>query len=176
MGTPNIINQDQIAIAGAKSQQRSSAMQPNSTDKFFNTLSEISNIAGPTAFYAVNHATGGTASNITPSAQAVAAAVNASASPMGSTGAYGTNIGGMGISGGASLSTGAYSTVGGTASIGGVGSNLESIIGQTASTQAYMLGIQMEMGNQQTTFTSVSNAMNVKHSMMKSVINNFRVA
>lgn len=172
MSTPTIIGQDQTAIIGAKSAQKNAAMQPDSTDKFFNTLSEITNIAGPTAYYTTNHLSGGTATSITPSAQAVSAAINASSGSMGygSMGGFSTGMSGMTTMGGG-LGMSASTT-----STGGVSGNLESIISETANSQAYLLGIQMQMGNQQTMFTSVSNAMNVKHGMMRSVINNFRVS
>ncbi|HLD43839.1 MAG TPA: hypothetical protein VJC18_00270, partial [bacterium] len=54
-------------------------------------------------------------------------------------------------------------------------SNVESIISDTATSQAYLIGIQAQLGQQQSTFTAVSNALNVKHSMEKSAIQNFRV-
>ena len=51
---------------------------------------------------------------------------------------------------------------------------LEDILAETASSQSYLLGIQAEVSAQQTTYSSVSNALNTKMAMERSAIQNFR--
>lgn len=149
------------------------ALQQQSATKmsFMDTLQYATSVAGPSVAAGVNMATGGNAYSTTKAGAAVSAAVNAAQGGMG--------VASLGYSGSPSYLTGSssmgMSTTTGTTSTAGMTSNVEGILQETAASQAYLLGIQMEMGNQQTTFTSVSNALNVKHSMMKSVINNFRV-
>ncbi len=140
---------------------------------FYDKLQYATAVAGPAVAAGTNMATGGNSYKMTTAGMAVSAAVNASQGGSG-TATLGYS-GGMGL--GTSGSTGAYTGTTGTtsSSTGGMAGNVESILQDTAASQAYLLGIQMEMGNNQTMFTSVSNALNVKHSMMKSVINNFRV-
>lgn len=142
---------------------------------FYDKLQYATAVAGPAVAAGVNMGAGGNSYKTTTAGMAVSAAVNAA------QGSSGTAT--LGYSGGMALgtsgSTGAYTgsstgSTGGTGA-GGMSGNVESILQDTAASQAYLLGIQMEMGNNQTMFTSVSNALNVKHSMMKSVINNFRV-
>ena len=68
-----------------------------------------------------------------------------------------------------------YSSAGGaSAAGGGVGANVENILAETATSQAYLIGIQAQMGQQQSTFTAISNALNTKYGMERSVIQNFR--
>jgi hypothetical protein len=138
---------------------------------FFDKLQYATAVAGPAVAAGVNQATGGNSYTMTTAGMAVSAAVNASQGGSG-TATLGYS-GGMGLTAGGT--GGAYSTGTTGSSTGGMAGNVESILQDTAASQAYLLGIQMEMGNNQTMFTSVSNALNVKHSMMKSVINNFRV-
>lgn len=54
-------------------------------------------------------------------------------------------------------------------------SDLESMLQESAISQAYLIGIQSQLGMQQTTFTSVSNALNMKHQGERSAIQNFKV-
>lgn len=77
-------------------------------------------------------------------------------------------------SGGSYLGAGGMSfqtTPGGT---GEVATDVESILSDTATSQSYLIGIQAQMGFQQTQFTSISNALATKHSMERSAIQNFR--
>lgn len=141
---------------------------------FYDKLQYATAVAGPAIAAGVNQATGGNSYKMTTAGMAVSAAVNAAqgggVATLGYSGGMGLSQNGMG-----SAYTGTTPSTGTPGSTGGMSGNVESILQDTAASQAYLLGIQMEMGNNQTMFTSVSNALNVKHSMMKSVINNFRV-
>ncbi|MBF0106320.1 MAG: hypothetical protein HQM16_13460 [Deltaproteobacteria bacterium] len=55
-----------------------------------------------------------------------------------------------------------------------VASDVESILADSALSQAYLIGIQAQLGQQQSTFTALSNAMNVKFGMERSAIQNFK--
>ena len=84
----------------------------------------------------------------------------------------GTYYGGaspMGLTSGAG-----YSTTGTTGTTGDVSTDVESILASTATSQSYLIGLQAMMGQQQSTFTAISNALNVKYSMERSAIQNFR--
>jgi hypothetical protein len=176
MALPTILPPDQTATFGAKSTYAKSSLQPSGFDKFLNAASYTAQTFGPLAYATTNAATGGSSTTTSQSGQIVAAAINSAASQ--STG--GNVVGGYSPSF-VTTNTGSaatYDYTDGTSTgstSGGLSGNVESILADTAASQAYLLGIQMQMGEQQTMFTSISNAMNVKHTMMKSVINNFRV-
>jgi len=78
--------------------------------------------------------------------------------------------------GGSSASSAAYYTGGGSYSTGTdySSSDVESILAETATSQAYLIGIQAQMGQMQSTFTALSNAVNVKTSMEREAIRNFK--
>lgn len=59
-------------------------------------------------------------------------------------------------------------------SSGDLATDVESILTETATSQAYLIGIQAQMGQQQATFTAISNALNVKTSMEREAIRNFK--
>jgi hypothetical protein len=171
MALPTILPPDVNATIGAKSNYNSNALKPSGFDKFLNTASYTAQTFGPLAYATTNASTGNVNST---SSQIVGAAINATASQNTSysggmsfgttsspTPATGVMVGAPGSSG--------------SSSMGGLSSNVESILSDTAASQAYLLGIQMQMGEQQTMFTSVSNAINVRDSMKKMVINNFKV-
>lgn len=183
MALPTILPPDQTATFGAKSTYAKNTTGPSGFDKFLNAASYTAQTFGPLAYTTTNAATGGTSTSTSQSGQIVAAAINSAASQ----GSGGNVFGGSPsyvTSGASSMATGGsgvattydYGTSSTGTSTGGLSGNVESILADTAASQAYLLGIQMQMGEQQTMFTSISNAMNVKHSMMKSVINNFRVS
>lgn len=174
MALPTILAPDQTAVIGAKNTYNTNVTKPGAFDKFLSTASYTAQTFGPLAYASTNAATG----NINgTSSQIVGAAINATAS-------QNTSYGGMPSF--ATTSMGSSPSYTGTTSIGitgsagssgmtGLSSNVESILSDTAASQAYLLGIQMQMGEQQTMFTSVSNAINVRDSMKKQVINNFKV-
>lgn len=80
--------------------------------------------------------------------------------------------------GGLSYGTPSFATTG-TATTGTTGStgmgNVEGILQESATSQAYLIGIQAQLGYQQTFYTGFSNALNAKFNMERSAIQNFRV-
>lgn len=173
MALPTILPSDQVATTGAKNTYYNNATQSSGFDKFLNTAAYTAQTFGPLAYATTNAATGGSSTTSTTSAQIVGAAINSAAmnTPLGST-SYATT---SGYSPSSSVSIGATGTYGSTTSSSSLSGNVESILQDTAASQAYLLGIQMQMGEQQTMFTSISNAINVRDGMKKMVINNFKV-
>lgn len=76
--------------------------------------------------------------------------------------------------GGNNYATGGVGASMNMSTTGGVASDVENILAETATSQAYLIGIQAQLGQQQSTFTAISNALNVKYSMERSAIQNFR--
>lgn len=82
------------------------------------------------------------------------------------------SIGGSGLSsygayysGGANLSTSTDMTT-----------QVESMLSESAVSQAYLIGLQAEMGNQQVTVNAVSNTLNMKQMSELAVIRNLKTA
>lgn len=171
MTAPTTLGIDPIAVQEQARNNYNSATQPSTFDSILNTTSYLSSALGPVAVESVYAASGSQPASI------VAAAVNASANPYSSASlSTGYSSSGIGTSGSSNYVTGgytgsAYADTGSTE----MSSNVEDILSQSYTNQAYLIAVQGEMGNIQTTTTSISNALNVKHSAMKSVINNFRV-
>lgn len=84
-------------------------------------------------------------------------ALSTGGSGLGSYGAY--------YSGGSSLSTSTDMT-----------SQVEGMLSESAMSQAYLIGLQAEMGNQQVTVNAVSNTLNMKQMSELAVIRNLKTA
>ena len=155
----------------AASYQANSSM--NSTygtstfDKVLGGISYGAGLFGPAVAEGVYAGTGNYQS-----ASIVSAAFNAAAGGSGMSGTMGLSTSGsLGTTGAGNYLSGgstAYSTT-------STGTNVDSIIDQSYANQTYLLAVQSELGMIQTQTTSLSNAINVKDSAMRSVINNFRV-
>ncbi|MBU0505188.1 MAG: hypothetical protein ABII18_10660 [bacterium] len=163
------IGPDQIASSG---QATSAATQSNTFGNFMDAMSMTASAAGPVLYESFMAADKPGAASI---AGAAANSMYGSAMTAGSsnnqylsTGAMSTSYSGGAYYGG----TPSYSTTGTGTELSG---SVESILTETATSQAYLIGIQAQLGQQQSTFTAVSNALNVKHGMEKSAIQNFRV-
>jgi hypothetical protein len=166
------IGPDQIAASG---QANSTATQSNTFGNFMDAMSMTASAAGPVLYESLMAADKPGAASI---AGAAANSMYGSAMTAGasnqqylSTGAMSTSYSGGSYYGG----TPSYSTTGSTGTSTELSGSVESILTDTATSQAYLIGIQAQLGQQQSTFTAVSNALNVKHGMEKSAIQNFRV-
>lgn len=163
---------DNVATQGAATNSQLTSTSGSGFDQVIGATQYAAGVAGPVAYASTNYLTGGSATSTTDSAMIIGAAVNAAAgNPYATT----SLSAGVGYSG----STGAYlSPYGGasyqTTDTSSMSGNVEGILSESAASQAYLIGIQMQMGTQQVMYTSISNALNVKHGMEKSVINNFK--
>lgn len=166
MAAPTVLGID----TGAVQQQVYNSQMSGSGDAFDSILATSQYAAG--VFSPVAAAYGDTQSGAIVSA-AVNAAAGASYLSGGTYGSYSSSLGSAGatnyLTGGA-----AYSTTGSDST--DMAANMESIMNESYMNQSMLIAFQSEMGSLQTQTTSVSNALNVKHSAMRSVINNFRVA
>lgn len=170
MAAPTTLGIDPIAVQEQVQNNYNNANQPSTFDSILNTTSYLASVGGPVAVESVYATSGSEPASI------VAAAVNASANPYSSaslstSGGYSSSS--LGSSGSTNYLTGGYSSS--AYATDDASSSVEDILSQSYTNQAYLIAVQGEMGNIQTTTTSISNALNVKHSAMKSVINNFRV-
>jgi len=174
--TTIVIGPDTIASAG----QMNSNQPSNTYGKFMNYMALGASAAGPVVEQSLlasgnesAAAIAGVTANATYGSSLAAAGGGGSASYL-QPGSMGTSFSGSYLTpGGGSM----YGVDGGstTGVDGNLSGGVQDILSQTASSQAYLIGIQAQLGQQQSTFTAVSNALNVKHSMEKSAIQNFRV-
>ena len=166
MAAPTTLGIDSQAVQEQVSNSSNSS-GTSAFDSILNTASYASGVFGPVAVESVYAASGSEPASI------VSAAVNASSGGLSST-SY-LSSGSLGSSGSESYVTGGYTSSAYGTDDSTASANVEDILSQSYTNQAYLIAVQGEMGNIQTTTTSISNALNVKHSAMKSVINNFRV-
>lgn len=89
-------------------------------------------------------------------------ALSVGGSGLGSYGAY--------YSGGSNLGTYRSGTT------GDMTTQVESMLSESAVSQAYLIGLQAEMGNQQVTVNAVSNTLNMKQMSELAVIRNLKTA
>lgn len=135
----------------------------------YSTIADILAAGGPAAMIATD---GTSAGSIT------AAAINGAYSGTRSaSGSYGYMPSSLSV-GGSSLSTmGAYSSGGANlTTTTGSSTDVESILSESAMSQAYMIGLQSQMGTQSVMTNAMSNAINMKDMGMLSVIRNFKTA
>ncbi len=90
---------------------------------------------------------------------------NRSYSPY-STGGLGYGSMGSYYSGGANLTT----------SSGTTATDVESMLSESAMSQAYLIGLQAQMGNQSVQTNAISNTLNMKNMMELSVIRNMKTS
>ncbi|OVE81485.1 hypothetical protein BVY03_03620 [bacterium K02(2017)] len=142
--------------------------------KFSDTMALVSSAVGNTVTESLAY------SGNTTGAAISAASTNATYSGLLAAGGSSVPTVNSGFTGGAQYLSGgqaAYQTTPGVAGGAGganVSQDVEGILAETATSQAYLIGIQAQLGQQQSTFTAISNALNVKYSMERSAIQNFR--
>lgn len=174
MASPTIL--PAIDVNAAKEQARSSYRSvnaPSGFDRFISGMSYGAGVMNPVVSESVYAATGNMQTT-----SVVSAALNAAAGPGGSPMFA---AGGMGMAGSQNYLTGGspmYSTgldYGGGGD-GGMQGGVGQMISQSYANQEFLLVAQTELNNIQSQTTAYSNALAAKHSAMRSVINNFRVA
>lgn len=170
MAAPTTLAIDPIAVQEQTQNNATNASGTSTFDSILNTSQYLASAFGPVATESVYAASGSEPASI------VNAAVNAASNPYGASSSYlSTSSSSLGSSGSTNYLTGGYSGSSYSSSDSSMSTNVEDILSQSYTNQAYLIAVQGEMGNIQTTTTSISNALNVKDSAMKSVINNFRV-
>lgn len=173
MGNPTTIEPNMPDSLGVRTQQAQS--QVGRFDGVYDALSYTSSIAGPAGYY--------TAAQYRPeSADIVGAAVNATAGYSGGTGlgaspgVYSGALPYYGGGGAAALTAGPVRVSAQTVPTSGdVTQQAQQILAESQASSMSMLIIQNEIGQQNRTYTSTSNLMNSRDTMLASIIRNVRV-
>ena len=169
--TITAIGTDNIAVSGQMAAQSTSS---STYSGIMDALALTAGAAGPVmyeSFLAAGDTAGAAISAASANAVFSSAMTQGSASQNLSTGSLGSSYSSSYYTGTPSYTT----TVTATAvSDTDLSQNVESILTDSAASQAYLISIQAQLGSQQSTFTAVSNCINVKNSMEREAIRNFK--
>lgn len=169
MAAPTTLGIDPIAVQEQVSNNAKSASSTSAFDSILNTASYTAGVFGPVAVESVYAAQGSEPASI------VSAAVNAasgSTSSLSST-SYLSSSSGDYSSGSSNYLTGGYSSSA-YSTTDSMSSDVESVLSDSYSNQAYLIAVQSELGNISTQTNAITNVIQQKFNTDRTIIQNWK--
>lgn len=169
MAAPTTLGIDPVAVQEQVSNNAKSANSTSAFDSILNTASYTAGVFGPVAVESVYAAQGSEPASI------VSAAVNAasgSTSSLSST-SYLSSSSGDYSSGSSNYLTGGYSSSA-YSTTDSMSSDVESVLSDSYSNQAYLIAVQSELGNISTQTNAITNVIQQKFNTDRTIIQNWK--
>lgn len=171
MAAPTTLGIDPIAVQEQVSNNTKSASSTSAFDSILNTASYTAGVFGPVAVESVYAAQGSEPASI------VSAAVNAasgSTSSLSSTSYLSSSSSSDYSSGSTNYLTGGYSSAMYAGEDTAMSSDVESVLSDSYSNQAYLIAVQSELGNISTQTNAITNVIQQKFNTDRTIIQNWK--
>lgn len=169
MAAPTTLAIDPVAVQEQASNNAKAASSTSAFDSILNTASYTAGVFGPVAVESVYAAQGSEPASI------VSAAVNAASGSTSylSTGSYSSSLSSDYSSGSTNYLTGGYSSSA-YSTTDSMSTDVEDILSDSYSNQAYLIAVQSELGNISTQTNAITNVIQQKFNTDRTIIQNWK--